>query len=75
MIEKSAPHFHRSTHETCRVLKGAGVPHLDDTESLIRPGDVAEIEPGRVHWVEGDEVWLVVESRPAWTPEDHIRID
>ena len=75
VIEKSAAHFHRRTHETYRVLKGSGILHLDETKLPLSPGDVADIEPGRVHWVEGEEVWLVVESRPAWTPEDHIIVE
>jgi quercetin dioxygenase-like cupin family protein len=70
---RSEPHYHEVSHETFTVTSGEGVLYLDGDVTPLRPGDSVEVPPGQVHWVEAaDEVWLLEEARPAWTPEDHF---
>jgi len=75
VIDSSKPHFHRRTTEEYIVLKGTLELHLDGTKEILNKGEQAVILPGKIHCAKGNETWVVVVSRPAWTPEDHYEIE
>ena len=85
-IFESERHWHKFTTETYHVLHGTGrVEMVDESEKVvkeIRQGDTLVIKPGIVHhaynmkpYNKGDEFIVLVHSMPAWSQEDHYRID
>lgn len=74
VIERSAPHVHHKTKETYKVLEGELIVHKDKEELHLMQGDSLSINPGEVHWAEGDDVWIECYSQPGWTSDDHILI-
>jgi len=71
VIEKSQPHVHHQITETYKVLKGTLTLHLGEQEQVLEQGQVVVIEPGQVHWAEGNCAWVQCTSEPGWTIEDH----
>ncbi|MFA6501866.1 MAG: cupin domain-containing protein [Parachlamydiales bacterium] len=72
IIDKSKPHVHRKTTETYKIIKGKLILHIGDQSKELNEGDTYTIEPGNVHWAEGNETWVECYSEPGWTFEDHI---
>ncbi len=74
VIDKSTPHTHRITEETYTVIRGELILHANDETITLKRDESYTIEPGVVHWAEGDETWVECLSKPGWTKEDHILV-
>lgn len=72
VIDKSTPHMHRVIEETYTVIRGELILHANDETITLKRDESYTIEPGVVHWAEGDETWVECLSKPGWTKEDHI---
>ena len=72
VVDRSAPHYHKKTVETYKVLKGELVVYKNGKPCQLREGDKLEIIPGEVHYATGNETWVEVASVPGWLPEDHF---
>lgn len=71
-IKKSQPHYHRFSVETYKVIKGQLKLTIDGKTYTLEEGDEHVIEPNLIHFAEGDFTLVQVDSRPGWTPNDHI---
>ena len=60
--------------ETYEVLRG----NLEMTKGgrtyVLTPGEKLIIEPREYHVANGNETWVKVTSKPAWTPEDQVPV-
>ena len=74
VIDKSNPHKHMVTEETYTVIRGELTLHANDETITLKRDESYTIEPGVVHWAEGDETWVECLSKPGWTKEDHILV-
>ena len=72
VINKSTPHSHNISSETYTVIRGTLKLHANDEVIELKRDQSHTIEPGVIHWAEGDETWVECLSRPGWTKEDHI---
>lgn len=72
VINKSLPHVHKKSKETYKVTKGRLILFIDAKSHELHEGEELVIEPGQIHWAEGDETWIECYSEPGWTFEDHI---
>ncbi|MGB5026760.1 MAG: cupin domain-containing protein [Saprospiraceae bacterium] len=75
VIIRSKPHKHNKMTQTYTVIHGELKLHCDEQVYVLKAGDVHTIQPGIVHWAEGDANMLsILHSRPGWTQEDHITV-
>jgi mannose-6-phosphate isomerase-like protein (cupin superfamily) len=75
VILTSEPHKHLKMTQVYKVLEGSLTLHSDDKTILLNKDDQYVIEPGKIHWAEGNELTLVeIYSTPGWTKEDHIKV-
>lgn len=74
-IDSSEPHYHKQSTETYAVLTGYLTLKLTRKEVLLYPGITHVVPPNTVHSAEGKGTIVRVESRPGWTPEDHILVE
>lgn len=74
VIDKSKKHYHKFTEETYKIIKGELTLYVDDELIELKEGDTYTIQPGKVHWAEGNETWIECTSYPGWTFEDHIEV-
>lgn len=74
VIDKSIPHSHKKTKETYKVTKGKLKVYKDGKEFALTEGIELVVNPGEVHWAEGNETWIECHSEPGWTFKDHIRL-
>ena len=74
VINKSPKHKHNQTTETYKVIKGKLKLHVGGDMFELHEGDWYIIEPGQVHWAEGDAAWVECRSEPGWTVEDYITV-
>ncbi len=75
VIIKSEPHKHLKTTQTYRVLSGTLELHIDNQTLILNSNDTYTVLPDTIHWAKSDnEAWVEITSRPAWTPEDHIKV-
>jgi len=72
VIDKSLSHFHFQATETYKILKGSLTLHVNHEQHVLNEGDTFVIEPKKIHWAEGKEVWVECYSEPGWNPDDHI---
>jgi len=72
VIEKSIPHIHHKTTETYTIVKGNLTLHIENEVYELSEGEKCVIEPGKIHWAEGNETWVECYSEPGWVQEDHI---
>lgn len=72
VIDKSEKHHHKKTTETYKVVKGQLKLYVDNEVIELSEGDTHTIQPGQVHWAEGDETWVECRSEPGWRIEDHM---
>lgn len=72
VCDSNLPHYHRATTETYKVIRGVLKLHFGDETVLLHEGESQIINPGIVHWAEGNETWIECYSTPGWTPSDHI---
>lgn len=75
IIDKSAPHFHKRIVETYRVIRGELKLHYGNEEYTMYEGQQWQIEPGAIHWAEGDACWVEVYCSPGYTAEDHHLVE
>jgi mannose-6-phosphate isomerase-like protein (cupin superfamily) len=71
VIDKSMPHKHLIMEETYTVIRGELTLHVNDEIVTLKRDESHTIEPGAVHWAEGDETWVECLAKPGWTKEDH----
>jgi len=61
------------TDEVYYILSGQGIMHVDADSTPVAQGDVVEIPPGSIQWIENigpdDLVFLCIVD-PAWRAED-----
>jgi len=74
VADKSIPHYHKKTTEEYKVIKGKLKVFKGKKSFVLKENQSIIIEPGVVHYVEGDETWFFTTSYPGWTLEDHIVI-
>lgn len=72
VIDKSTPHSHKLVSETYTVIRGTLTLHANDDVITLKRNESYTIEPGVIHWAEGDETWVECLSTPGWAKEDHI---
>lgn len=73
-IKKSVPHRHIKAIETYEVEDGKLDLFLDGVIKILTKGQKHTIQPGVIHWAEGDWVRVKVTSKPGWVLEDHIQV-
>ncbi|MCX6835670.1 MAG: cupin domain-containing protein [candidate division Zixibacteria bacterium] len=59
--------------EVYYILAGQGTMHVDGDSAPVGPGDVVEIPPGSVQWIENvgpDDLAFLCIVDPAWRAED-----
>ena len=74
VIDKNIPHKHLKTEEIYTVIRGELTLHAGEEVITLKRDESYTIEPGVVHWAEGDETWVECLSKPGWTKDDHILI-
>lgn len=74
IIDKSIPHKHAVSTETYTVIRGALKLHANDEVIELKRNESYTIEPGVIHWAEGDETWVECLSMPGWTKADHLQV-
>lgn len=74
IIDKSAPHFHKESTETYKIIEGELDLFVEDVKHHLSEGDSYIVEPGKVHYAIGNETWIECYSEPGWTLEDHILV-
>lgn len=72
VIDKSEPHCHKKATEIYEVTRGKLTVYKNGRAYKVKEGDTLTIKPGEIHYAVGNETWVKVYSKPAWTPEDHI---
>jgi mannose-6-phosphate isomerase-like protein (cupin superfamily) len=75
--EKSARH-RLATNEVYYVLSGTGLVHVDDESARVVAGDVVEIPPGSIQWIENiahEELAFLCIVDPAWRAADEEVLD
>jgi len=73
-INKSEPHQHIKSVETYEVEEGELDLYLDGVKKVLKKGQAYTINPGVIHWGEGEWVRIRVTSNPGWTLEDQIEV-
>ncbi|MCL4360336.1 cupin domain-containing protein [Patescibacteria group bacterium] len=73
-LDRSAPHIHRKTTERYTAEKGEMDVYLGGKRRHLGPRESVTIRPGIVHWASGKGTRFRCESRPGWTPEDHLAV-
>lgn len=61
------------TDEVYYILAGQGIMHVDEDSAPVGPGDVVEIPPNSVQWIENtgpDDLVFLCLVDPAWRTED-----
>ena len=75
--KSSAPHYHKTSHETYFNLAGQGQMQVGDKVFVLGPGQACHIEPEEIHQItnpwEDDLVFLAV-CVPPWVPEDSFEV-
>ena len=74
IIDSSAPHFHKVSSETYKVIRGELNLFLNGKKKVLKNGEEYTIQPYIIHWAQGNETWAQAYSAPGWTAEDHILV-
>ncbi len=74
VVDKIRPHYHKKHTEKYTIIKGSLVHYLGNKKTILKANESITIQPGIIHWAEGNETWFYVYSTPGWTPEDHILV-
>jgi len=74
-IKKSSSHRHVKTIETYEVEEGQLDLYLDGVRNTLRTNQTYTINPGIIHWAEGNWTRVKVASKPGWTSDDHIIVE
>lgn len=72
VIDRTSPHVHKKSRETYRVVKGELDLFVEGEKKRLTKGEELVIQPGQIHWAEGDETWIECYSQPGWVLDDHI---
>lgn len=75
VIERSEPHVHHKSWERYEVMEGKVVLYMGHQRRVLHKSQSVVIWPGTNHWAESvnsEEAWVMVDSSPGWTTEDHI---
>ncbi|OGD53136.1 hypothetical protein A3J78_01010 [Candidatus Beckwithbacteria bacterium RBG_13_35_6] len=72
VINKSRPHLHQKSKETYQVIKGILDLFVDGKKYKLSEGEKFIINPGQIHWANGNETWIECYSKPGWIIKDHI---
>ena len=75
--DKSARH-RLATSEVYYILSGTGLMYLDDESARVAKGDVVEIPPGSIQWIENtgrEELAFLCIVDPAWRAVDEEVLD
>jgi mannose-6-phosphate isomerase-like protein (cupin superfamily) len=73
-IKKSVPHYHNIAVETYKVLDGTLDLFVDGAHIQLNKGDSYVIRPKSVHYASARFAIVQVDSKPGWSPEDHILV-
>lgn len=66
---------HQHRHEVWTVVSGAATVRIDDTEQLLRPGQIAQIKAGQLHRLENrgsEDVHIIEVQTGTYFGEDDI---
>lgn len=74
VIDKSESYYHKIITETYKVLDGELNVFINNIKHKLKKGDVVSIEPNNIHYAIGNETWVEVYSKPAWTSKGHFLI-
>lgn len=75
VIISTKPHKHLKMTQKYTVLSGTLKLHVGEKTVVLNTYDTYIVEPGNVHWAEGDDKTFVdIHSTPGWTKEDHINV-
>jgi len=75
IVGSSKPHYHKNSTEIYEAQKGILTVYVDGKKNMLNEGEKITIKPNDVHYVEGDEAWLLTHSSPGWKFEDHIVVE
>src|SRR5688572_852642 len=65
IVGKSKPHYHKKSTEIYEAVKGILTVYKNREKYVLHEGEKLTIEPGVVHYVEGDEAWFLTYSEPG----------
>lgn len=71
IIDKTIAHYHDTSEETYKVLKGVLSLIVNKEKLVLNEGQSFVIKPGSIHEAKGDETWVQVTSKPGWKQKDH----
>lgn len=74
VIDKSIAHYHDTSEETYKVIKGVLSLTVGSEKFVLNEGQSFIIKPGLVHEATGNETWVQVTSKPGWKQKDHHKI-
>ena len=72
VVGKSKPHYHNKTIEIYEAIRGRLTVNIEGKDHVLNEGERITIEPGKVHYAQGEETWFNTHSTPGWSPDDHI---
>lgn len=75
VIDKAVAHYHDTSEETYRVIKGVLSLSVEGKKYIMNEGQTYRIEPGQVHESTGDETWVQIISKPGWKQKDHHAVE
>ncbi len=70
--QRTKPHSLR-TSEVYYILRGEGRMHINDEVAAVRPGDMVDIPPMALQWIESgavEDLVFVCIVDPGWRQED-----
>ncbi len=78
--DTAAKHYHKDAEHFFYVLSGEGILHADEESIHLKPGNVALVNPGEVHWFENPsqaefaflEFWAPPPSETIWVDQCDI---
>jgi mannose-6-phosphate isomerase-like protein (cupin superfamily) len=72
-VGKASLKHRLASDEVYYILEGRGIMHVNEESATVEPGDIIDIPPGSVQWIENtgkrDLVFLCIVD-PAWQRED-----
>ncbi|OGK11457.1 hypothetical protein A2954_06300 [Candidatus Roizmanbacteria bacterium RIFCSPLOWO2_01_FULL_37_12] len=75
IVGKAAAHYHKKSTEIYEVIRGVLTVNKEGKKYILKEKEKITINPGEVHYAEGNDVWFYAYSSPGWTFEDHKLID
>ncbi|PIV08095.1 hypothetical protein COS52_04520 [Candidatus Roizmanbacteria bacterium CG03_land_8_20_14_0_80_39_12] len=75
VIDKTIAHYHDTSEETYKVIKGVLSLSVDGKKYVLNNGQTMAIKPGLIHEATGDEAWVQITSTPGWKQKDHHAVE